>query len=816
MVAGPLGAAIGGWLGGALGPGAAELMKKLAEKYAEKTGEFGGEKLFDTGVDSLSEYLRKRPVSLENLYREVLRTSLADVHRDAGSDFYKDWFLHWDAILRRNQSLELPPVVAGGLVSDELPQLFRQTVENLDAQGVALMEGNISINQLRRDVPNDLIAKLEDKLPELLQERYRELITSPEYEAAYKQADLVFREYVASKLSSIDTRTGEILKIVTRLEEAQQRDRFREREQKDLEEKVRLLRIIADLEERIRVRASEPAENDIWALIKDGKVDEAAGVKARQVEASRTAARRLPDDLYEEGLIHELRFDATSALGSFREAWELEPEFSYGFKYASCLSRLNHYEKASHIYESLLGMEPNEDARAHLFNSLANCYSRTQRLVEAGEYYSKALEIRRALAKTNLDVHLLSLAVTLLNFAGLRAETLRFKESEELFREAWNISHGLAEANPGAYGSYESSILNNLGLLLRRTQRLEEAEKLFSDALKIDRQSQAANRPGSSGSLARTLNNIAAVYAETQRFSEAITTYREALDLYRSLAANNPDSYRGNVAGVLQNLGALYGAIRSWTAAETTFREAIEIYRSLARDDPKTYLRDVAECLNDFANFLTDTHQSTEARALLTEAIGIMKELATANPDAYLPGLATMRNNLGTLFMMTGQFGEAEQELLESLKIRRELATKNHTVFSPFVASTLSNLASVYDEIQRPEDAQRSYIEALEIYRAQAGANPTTYMPRVATVWNNLAVSFHKAGRMQEARDANHEANQIIEPLWLANQAVYAGQMNQIRQTQALIEGVQRSTFMQLLLQELAPYRDVEDTNDEE
>jgi hypothetical protein len=106
-VAGPLGGAIGGFLGIALGKHAAGLIDDFAKKFGEKAGE----KLLDTGADSLTEKLKEPSTGLEGVYREALRLSLNEIHARAPNDRFDDWFTNWETCLGSSYPLNLTRIL---------------------------------------------------------------------------------------------------------------------------------------------------------------------------------------------------------------------------------------------------------------------------------------------------------------------------------------------------------------------------------------------------------------------------------------------------------------------------------------------------------------------------------------------------------------------------------------------------------------------------------------------------------------------------------------------------------------------------------
>src|SRR5664280_3418439 len=478
-VAGPLGGALGGWLGDALGGSAAELV----EKYAEKFGDRAFEKLLDLGADSLVEKLKESAPNLESAYRDALRLSLAEVHSHFSGGF-DDWFANWNFCLAASVPLDLLPIHPDQLVPEKLDDLFRLTLERLDAQGAAMRQKSLSLKLECRAVPEALLSELNSRLPERLEENFRALIVKPEYEEGWKQAQLIFQGYANAALGRIDEATQKIDRktdVLPQVAEdtaairkmlersfkiAVQEGRVTERQLKDKDAEIaRLAEDLRKLQEQLATRASEPAEARLSDLLAAGNLAGALRLKAQQVETRRSEAGKLPRDLFELGTVHELRFDWPQALAAYREAWRLEPNPEYGFKYAYSAQRQNHFLEAIDVYEVLRRTYTDPAEVAATLNNLAVLYRDTQRMKEAEEAYREALSTYRELAQANPEAYLPYVATTLNNLANLYSDTQRRKEAEEACREAEGLLEPLWRVNPEVHGDQMARILGTRALV---------------------------------------------------------------------------------------------------------------------------------------------------------------------------------------------------------------------------------------------------------------------------------------------------------------------------------------------------------------
>src|ERR1017187_6369283 len=629
-VAGPLGGAVGGWLGDALGGSAADLV----EKYAEKFGDKAAEKLLDLGADSLVEKLKESAPNLESAYRDALRLSLAEVHSHFSGGF-DDWFANWNVCLAASVPLDLLPIHADQLVPEKLDDLFRLTLERLDAQGAAMRQKSLSLKLECRAVPEALLSELNSQLPECLAKNFRAIIVQPEYEEAWKQSQLILQGYANAALGRIDettqkidrktdvlpqvvedtaaTREGvaKLLKIAEAVFNSNEKEgRVTEQQLKDKDAEIaRLAEDLRKLQEQLATRASEPAEARLSDLLAAGNLAGALRLKTQQVETRRSEAEKLPRDLFELGTIHELRFDWPEALAAYREAWRLERNPEYGFKYAYTAQHQNRFSEAIGVYEVLRKTYTDPADVARTLNNLAALYSATQRMKEAEEAYREALSKYRELAQANPEAYRPYVATTLNNLANLYSATQRMEEAEEACREALSTYRELAQANPEAYLPDVAMTLNNLANLYSATQRMKEAEEACREALSTYRELAQANPEAYLPDVAMTLNNLANLYSATQRMKEAEEAYREALSIRRQLAQANPEAYLPDVAMTLNNLALLYSATQRMEEAEEACREALSTYRELAQANPEAYLPDVAMTLNNLANLYSATQR---------------------------------------------------------------------------------------------------------------------------------------------------------------------------------------------------------------
>jgi tetratricopeptide (TPR) repeat protein len=488
VVAGPLGMAIGGFASDALGKPAADLIKK----YLEDFGNDAGKKIIEEAADSFAGELKKSAPDLNCLYREALRLSLAQIRPHLDPDF-NDWFTNWDTCLKAWFPLELEEIQSNQLNLDELEILFRHTLERLDAQGAAIRRRSQSLTLISRAAPDLLIAELSSRLPTVFKENFRALIVLPEYEQAWRATQLLFHDSISATLVRIEGKAqllpqiaedaAAIRIILESYNSARNEGRIPEQVLRAKDDEItRLTKELRKLQKELAVRSSEPEEAELSELLQAGDLDAALSLKSQQVETRRVEAARLPRDLYELGIIHELRFEWLKAFAAYREAWELGKDPDHGFKYAVLAQKLNRFDEAIGAYEALLDIDTGPADRADTLNNLGSVFRETQRFQKAEEVYDEALLIRRKLVEIDPDTHRPELVGTLRNLANVYAETQRFQEAEEAYGEVLSTNRKLAEANPDIYRPHVAGTLNNLAGLYTDTHRIQKAEEAYREA----------------------------------------------------------------------------------------------------------------------------------------------------------------------------------------------------------------------------------------------------------------------------------------------------------------------------------------------
>lgn len=243
---------------------------------------------------------------------------------------------------------------------------------------------------------------------------------------------------------------------------------------------------------------------------------------------------------------------------SYKRAVTISPSYNSFFKLAYFYQKQLQLDKAVKNYEKTLKWAHSDEDRATTLNNLAILYHNRNEYKVAEQAYSKALVIRRNLAKQNPSAFLPDVATTLNNLANLYRARNEYKKAEKAYDEALEKYQNLAAQNPSAYLPDVAIILNNLGALYYNRYEYKKAEQAYNEALAIRRNLAAQNPAAYLPYVATTLNNLANLYSNRNQYKEAEDVYNEALAIRRNLAKQNPSAFLPDVATTLNNLAVFY------------------------------------------------------------------------------------------------------------------------------------------------------------------------------------------------------------------------------------------------------------------
>ncbi|RZM85382.1 hypothetical protein C3B51_00135 [Pseudoalteromonas rubra] len=323
-------------------------------------------------------------------------------------------------------------------------------------------------------------------------------------------------------------------------------------------------------------------------------------------------------------------------------------------------------------------------------------------------------------------------------------------DAHQSYEKALNIFRAKAKENPQMHLPNVATVLNGFGQLQGLQLKLDEAERSYNEALEIYRTLASEAPSASFKKMAEGGVNPAQRQINVQGNSQSSDSDHAVLN------SSSADSLRG-VSMVLSNLGNLQFRWGKQEKAEQNLMEALSINRRLAEYSPERYKPAIATVLNSLGNILEAEGKFSEAAQHYQKVIDIFREYAKHEPDLYQYVLSGALQNLGGVLFKIHQLEEAEKKLVEAIEIRKTLVSKAPRAVLPNIASAHSNLGILYIKQNKLVKAQRSYQEALKAYSILDEDTPQSYLPDMGKVHHNLGLLYYKQSALQDAV-RSHEA----------------------------------------------------------
>jgi hypothetical protein len=668
LALGHLGGALAPLLAGVLGGSATALIEKCVEQFGERAAG----KILDLGSDSLAERFAESAPPVEAILREALRSSLYEVKGRPGWTEFADWFKIWECCLGTNVPLDLKLIPLAKLELGQLAELFRDTLERLDAQGAEVMCKSTSLRLECRKLPDLFCVQLRECLPEILQEKFRLLISRPDNEAAWKQMEQLFQEAMLEISLSIksdttelraDTRDiktglGELGDLLHRLIAAAERDN------RISAAEARALRAESTAAEwKRKYLELERTSPSLRGLLLDGDLKNATRaleqLKQRLEQSQMIDSLELARTSFELGTLYELQFDGSKALQEYRAAWKLQMIPEYGFTYAKSAAQQNQFPEAAEVYQTLCRMYTQAPQIAGVLNRLGLVYRKSNQIDKAEQAFTNALDMFERLVKDDAYLYEPMVAATQDNMAVLYRETGRFREAGQAFERALALRRMLALKNYKQFVPDMANTLNNLGLLYLDTQEWEMAEDKFSEALAIREELAMRNPEIYLSAYAESLNNMGCLFIRTARGREAANSYLSALTIRLKLAGNDPDAHQGDLAMTLSNLGNLCYLILEKSEALDYYTQSLRIRYNMALTDSDSFTPDLVATQINLTNLFISMERFDDAERMCGEAEKALEPMWQKTPQLYGNLMSRILWNRSDLLERLGKIEEA-------------------------------------------------------------------------------------------------------------------------------------------------------------
>jgi serine/threonine-protein kinase len=362
-----------------------------------------------------------------------------------------------------------------------------------------------------------------------------------------------------------------------------------------------------------------------------GRYDEAAGVAARALAASRQALGTRHSDVARD---YRLLGMATGQVGKQREAAEL-------FQTALDIDRQADGATGADVATDLFGV--------------GYALAQVGQVDEAERHIAESLAMRRALLSPEHE----DIAMSVSGLAFVRSRQGRPREAVELYREALAIRVvRLGERHPEVARGRQ-----NLAAVLSTVGDFDEAAGELGRALEVYRGVYGDRHP----SIATTLSNLGNLEARRRRDAEAVIHFRAALAMRRELlGAGHPMTLLSQA-----NLASLLGRMGQAAEGEAMLRDVLARAAVAGPNAEMGISR--PQTMANLANLQRLQGKLTEAEATARDAVALGAQPPT-DPLAQASTLAT----LATVLMDLERNAEAAELMQQAIDIRRERLGADH------------------------------------------------------------------------------------------------------------------------------------------
>ncbi|MFL5241099.1 MAG: protein kinase domain-containing protein [Gemmataceae bacterium] len=387
--------------------------------------------------------------------------------------------------------------------------------------------------------------------------------------------------------------------------------------------------------------------------------------------------------------------------------------------------------------------------------------------------YSKALEIRRALAEADSDDPLLRVEVaeTLYAIGALQRSMGRSADALAALQEARRLLEDLVSSNPNSHepALQLAKVNSYLGATYKGSQQWDLARPVYNRANTLLRGLVEADpeEPKYLRDLAWSTYQIGNLLSDPLRpdadFPGARGYYDDALSLYRRLIAAHPrePDYSIDMAQCYVSLASLADhGDRDIPGAVRFLEQALDLQKKVVATHPTVtlYLLDLAGTYYNLAyrsSRLPGRHASVVG--WYRESIAIAERLVELDPENvdFQDRLGRAVSNLGFNICMCGQIDQAVREYLRAIEIHRRVQATgtNEPRHRTPLAVALEGLGWARVVQRKQAEALEAYHKALTIRQQLADVNPanTAFQDALANTHNSIGRAYSREKRFPEA-----------------------------------------------------------------
>ncbi|CAF1581838.1 unnamed protein product [Adineta ricciae] len=409
---------------------------------------------------------------------------------------------------------------------------------------------------------------------------------------------------------------------------------------------------------------------------------------------------------------------------------EIEPDSSGQYQLGKLLLRLGEYGKAKQLYEAMLNLVSDDNAKVHIYLGLGSIYDNEGNYKDALVSYERCMEISQRLHTKN-DSNL----INLYNSMGLLHLNMGdYSTPLHLYQTALNIAE--KQSNPNDFTV--ATIYNNMALVYMYTDSYSDALEYYKKSLDIYQKILPSYHPN----LALAYNNFGLTLHKMGKYTKALEIYEKALKICVRILPSNHSifiSLYNNLGGVCENLGEYFKALeyhrKSLELCQTVFTSnhplvALsynniglvytlmgECSKALWHYEEGLKIRQNIYPVNHYDVAISYDHMGSTYRLMAdySQAISFHERALeiyhtlTSSHDGFL---ASCYVNMGNVYLSTEEYLKAISFYEKALNIRQNMLSTDHSD----LGISYNNIGAAYFGIKDYSKAISFYEKALEIY----------------------------------------------------------------------------------------------------
>ncbi|QDK78806.1 tetratricopeptide repeat protein [Spirosoma sp. KCTC 42546] len=408
----------------------------------------------------------------------------------------------------------------------------------------------------------------------------------------------------------------------------------------------------------------------------------------RIIEAARLKRKQWINKQMLLGNIYASKNEDDKAINYYRQAViEDSSVYENVSTLAFFLLKQDKFSEGVKWYKQAFKVAKNLDSKWLIYNNLGNDYLRIKDRKEAELMYFRALDVARAIYKT--DSNSRNLRLSLVNLGSFYLSEQKAEKADTCYLSAF-------------------SLWQNVNIRTE-TEKYEYASLLVM--------------------MARFNHRMGSVTLSYNMNKASIAIFEELIQ-YNSF-------YKSNLAIVCINMGNLLYNLRNYAEAKFYYDKSMGVYKNMQNESYKNEFG-YANLLLDIALLYEELYEYSLAQKYFQECLLVHQRMVNKNKDQYLPELADFYGYFGNFYLIISRYQESKKILDKGLNIFDDLCTRDYRQFSFGYANMLYRIGCYYKVTGECEKAKNSFECSIAIYEKLLEVNANYYNRRLDIVLKEL------------------------------------------------------------------------------